>query len=224
MSEGGFRTAMYAVGFILGFVLMGFEMLSSRYLNPYFGSGIYTWAAIISVTLFALMMGYFLGGWLVDRRPTAALLGVLVLMAAVWMAGIPFAADPLNAERYLGLETPDMLLAIGGTFGYGPVGIGFGVTTAAFILIFVPLTLIACFSPFAVRLLLVATHASGRQTGAVYGISTFGNILGTLATTFLLIPAIGSTAITWVFATITAVMALVLMAMGRATERGMRRA
>ena len=218
MSESGFRTAMYAVGFILGFVLMGFEMLSSRYLNPYFGSGIYTWAAIISVTLFALMMGYFLGGWLVDRRPTPALLGVLVLMAAVWMALIPFVADPLNAERYLGLQTPDMLLAIGEAFGYGPVGIGFGVTTSAFILIFVPLTLIACFSPFAVRLLLVATHASGRQTGAVYGISTFGNILGTLATTFLLIPAIGSSAITWVFAAITAAMALVLVAMGRAVR------
>lgn len=218
MSDGAFRMGMYAVGFILGFVLMGFEMLSSRYLNPYFGSGIYTWAAIISVTLFALMMGYFLGGWLVDRRPTAAVLGVLVLLAAGWMAVIPFAVDPANAQAYLGLQTPDMLLAIGEAFGYGPVGIGFGVTTAAFILIFAPLTLIACFSPFAVRLLLVATHASGRQTGAVYGISTFGNILGTLATTFVLIPSIGSSAITWVFAAITAAMAMVLMAMGRAVR------
>jgi hypothetical protein len=195
---------------------MGFEMLSSRYLNPYFGSGIYTWAAIISVTLFALMMGYFLGGWLVDRRPTPALLGALVLLAALWMACIPFAVEPANAQAWLGIETPDLLLGVGETFGYGPVGIAFGVTTASFVLIFVPLTLIACFSPFAVRLLLVATHASGRQTGAVYGISTFGNILGTLATTFLLIPWIGSSAITWVFAAITAAMALALVAMGRA--------
>lgn len=215
MSESAFRRSMYAVGFILGFVLMGFEMLSSRYLNPYFGSGIYTWAAIISVTLFSLMMGYFIGGWLVDRRPTAGLLGILVLLAAIWMAAIPFAVDPANAAAYLGIETPDMLLGVGATFGYGPVGIAFGVTTASFVLIFVPLTLIACFSPFAVRLLLVTTRASGRQTGAVYGISTFGNILGTLFTTFLLIPAIGSSAITWLFAAVTAVMALVLMWMGR---------
>lgn len=215
MTESAFRTSMYAVGFILGFVLMGFEMLSSRYLNPYFGSGIYTWAAIISVTLFALMMGYFLGGWLVDRRPTAGLLGVLVMLAAIWMAAIPFAVDPQNALAFLGVETPDMLLAIGETFGYGPVGIAFGVTTAAVVLILVPLTLIACFSPFAVRLLLANTHTSGRQTGAVYGISTFGNILGTLATTFVLIPTIGSSAITWVFALITAVMAVYLMWLGR---------
>jgi hypothetical protein len=215
MSEGAFRVAMYAVGFVLGFVLMGFEMLGSRYLNPYFGSGIYTWAALISVTLFALMTGYFIGGWLVDRRPTAAVLGVLVLLAALWMAGIPFAVDPQNAADYLGLQSPDLLMGVGEAFGYGPAGIAAGVTSSAFLLIFVPLTLIACFSPFAVRLLLVATHASGRQTGAVYGISTFGNILGTLVTTFLLIPTIGSSAITWVFAAITAVMAFVLMAMGR---------
>lgn len=215
MSERAFRASIYAVGFILGFVLMGFEMLGSRYLNPYFGSGIYTWAALISVTLFALMMGYFLGGWLVDRRPTASLLGALVLAAALWMAAIPFAVDPANMARHFGVETPDLLLGVGEAFGYGPAGIAFGVTSAAFILIFVPLTLIACFSPFAVRLLLATTEASGRQTGAVYGISTFGNILGTLATTFLLIPWMGSSAITWVFAAITALMALALLAIGR---------
>jgi hypothetical protein len=212
MSETAFRLGMYAVGFVLGFVLMGFEMLSSRYLNPYFGSGIYTWAAIISVTLFALMMGYFLGGWIVDRRPTAAVLGGLVLLAAGWMAGIPFAVEPQNALDYLGLEVMGVPAFVLDTLGFGPVG----VTTATFLLIFMPLTLIACFSPFAVRLLLVATHRSGRQTGAVYGISTSGNIIGTLATTFWLIPSIGSSAITWVFAAITAAMAVALMAMGRA--------
>ena len=42
-------------------------MLGSRYLNPYFGSGIYTWAALISTVLIALTAGYFLGG--VARRP-----------------------------------------------------------------------------------------------------------------------------------------------------------
>lgn len=219
MSDGAFRTAIYVTGFVLGFVLMGFEMLGSRYLNPYFGSGIYTWAALISVTLFALMCGYFLGGALVDRRPGAGLLGVLVLAAAIWMAAIPFAVDPANARAWLGIETPDLLLAVGRFFGYGPVGIAVGVTSSAFILIFVPLTLIACFSPFAVRLLLVATNTSGRQTGAVYGISTSGNIVGTLATTFLLIPTIGSSAITWVFAAITAAMGLALIGLGRAMRR-----
>ena len=56
MSDRAFRLAIYFNGFVLGFVLMGFEMLGSRFLNPWFGSGINTWAALISVTLFALTL------------------------------------------------------------------------------------------------------------------------------------------------------------------------
>ena len=40
--------AIYFVAFVTGAIVMSFEMLGSRYLNPYFGSGIYTWASLIS--------------------------------------------------------------------------------------------------------------------------------------------------------------------------------
>ncbi|MEM7061080.1 MAG: fused MFS/spermidine synthase [Pseudomonadota bacterium] len=197
MSERAFRLAIYVIGFVLGFVLMGFEMLSSRYLNPWFGSGIYTWAAIISVTLFALMAGYFLGGRLVDRFPTARLLGALVILSAICMAAI---ALPFPSEDDQIVSTADaMLLWVIDTFDVGPNG----VTIAAFLLIFAPITLIACYSPFAVRLLLVSTESSGRQTGSVYGINTFGNILGTWFTSFYLVPWMGSLAITITFAVVT---------------------
>ena len=39
---------VYLVAFTTGAIVMSFEMLGSRYLNPYFGSGIYTWASLIS--------------------------------------------------------------------------------------------------------------------------------------------------------------------------------
>ena len=190
------------LGFILGFILMGFEMLSSRFLNPWFGSGIYTWAAIISVTLFALMIGYFLGGRLVDRTPSASLLGVLVILAAASMAAIPPLIEP-------------MILTIFDVFGDGPSG----VTAAAFFMLIVPLTLIACYSPFAVRLLLENTDSSGRQTGAVYGINTFGNILGTLVTTFWFIPTLGTRSITYWFAAATLLCGLALVGIGRAHQK-----
>lgn len=198
MSDRLFRFSIYAAGFVLGFILMGFEMLGSRYLNPYFGSGIYTWAALISVTLFSLMVGYFFGGRLVDRIPSVSLLGALVLLAALSMALIPPLIEPMII-RILDAVADERA----------------GVTIAALFMLFVPLTLISCFSPFAVRILLVATHASGRQTGAVYGISTFGNIFGTLATTFWLIPNVGSRDITALFAGATAVVALFLILIGR---------
>ena len=205
MSERAFRLAIYAIGFVLGFILMGFEMLSSRYLNPWFGSGIYTWAAIISVTLFALMAGYFLGGRLVDRYPSARLLGVLVLLSAITMAAIalPFP----SADDQITSVADAMLVWVIDTFDVGPNG----VTIAAFLLIFAPITLIACYSPFAVRLLLVSTEASGRQTGTVYGINTFGNILGTWFTSFYLVPWMGTLAITIAFAVVTLLCAVMLI-------------
>ena len=61
---------IYVVAFVTGAIVMSFEMLGSRYLNPYFGSGIYTWASLISTVLAALTLGYFIGGWLADRTPS----------------------------------------------------------------------------------------------------------------------------------------------------------
>ena len=73
-----FATTIYVVAFVTGAIVMSFEMLGSRYLNPYFGGGIYTWAALISTVLAALCVGYFLGGWLADRHPSPRLLGIAV--------------------------------------------------------------------------------------------------------------------------------------------------
>ena len=114
-----------------------------------------------------------------------------------------FGEDRQNWQ-YLG-ET--MMLSVGEAIADERLG----VTLAAFVLIFAPICLIACYSPFAVRLLLISTDSSGRQVGTVYGISTFGNILGVLVTSFWLIPTIGSRAITMTFAAITLMSAIYLI-------------
>src|SRR5439155_26700970 len=49
---------LYGAAFVSGAIVMSFEMLGSRYLNPYFGSGIYTWAALTSTVLAAPTEGY----------------------------------------------------------------------------------------------------------------------------------------------------------------------
>ena len=67
--------------FVIGFALMGFEMLGSRYLNPYFGGGITTWASLISVVLLAMMLGYYGGGFVVDSFPGLGVLIISVLTA-----------------------------------------------------------------------------------------------------------------------------------------------
>src|SRR4051794_41852736 len=81
------------VAFVTGAIVMSFEMLGSRYLNPYFGSGIYTWAALISTVLAALTAGYFVGGWLADRTVSPMLLGCTILAASLYLLALPSFAE-----------------------------------------------------------------------------------------------------------------------------------
>ena len=87
-------TVIYLVAFVTGAIVMSFEMLGSRYLNPYFGSGIYTWAALISTVLAALTVGYFLGGWLADRTASAPSWRT-VLVGSLYLLVLPAFAEPL---------------------------------------------------------------------------------------------------------------------------------
>ena len=63
-------------------------------------------------------------------------------------------------------------------------------------ILFLPVTLLGVYSPFAIRLCCARTQRSGTVSGDVYGVSTAGSIVGTLGTTFFLIPLIGTRAIT----------------------------
>src|SRR5262249_22434005 len=60
---------------------------------------------------------------------------------------------------------------------------------------------------------------SGTISGTVYGVSTAGSIVGTLGTTFVLIPAIGSRAITLTLGAAGTACALALMALTRLERR-----
>jgi spermidine synthase len=175
-----FRAVIYAGAFVTGAIVMSFEMLGSRYLNPYFGSGIYTWASLISTVLAALTAGYFAGGLVADRYPSARVLGAAVLTGSIFIFALPsFSTELLEAL----LDAIDDIKA--------------GSLASAFVLMFFPVAFYGAYSPFAIRLLLRSTRASGGVSGGVYAISTAGSILGTLGTTFLLIPAIGTRAITF---------------------------
>jgi len=71
-----------------------------------------------------------------------------------------------------------------------------------------------------VRLLLTSVSFGGRLVGYVYGVSTVGNVLGTLVTTFTLVPMFGSRALTMTFAAITAACGLVMILADRFLRGG----
>jgi spermidine synthase len=186
---------IYLVAFVTGAIVMSFEMLGSRYLNPYFGSGIYTWASLISTVLAALCAGYFIGGLFADRHPSARVLGTTVLIGSLYILLLPAFSERL-LEAVLA-ATDDVKT---------------GSLAAAFVILFFPVTFLGMYSPFGIRLLLHSAQTSGRVSGTVYGISTLGSIVGTLGTTFFLIPAIGTRAITLTLGVAGIVSGLLLLA------------
>ena len=191
-----FAAAIYLVAFVTGAIVMSFEMLGSRYLNPYFGSGIYTWASLISTVLAALCAGYFIGGIAADRYPSASVLGTTVLIGSLYILVLP-----LFSER--------LMEAVLAAFD----DVKAGSLAAAFVILFFPVTFLGMYSPFGIRLLLHSAQSSGRVSGTVYGVSTFGSIVGTLGTTFILIPSIGTRAITLTLGIAGIVSGLLLVAL-----------
>lgn len=185
------RPVLYVNAFLTGFVVMGFEMLTSRYLNPYFGGSITTWAALISSVLAALTIGYFVGGVLADRMPSARLLGALIMASSLYIALIPRVYE----GTFSAILTMTDSTRTGSLF-------------ASVALVFLPLTLLGMYSPFAIRLTLRSVAQSGRIAGQIYAVSTLGSILGTLGVSFLLIPVMGSRKITLMLALVLLLSAL----------------
>jgi MFS family permease len=187
---------LYATAFVVGMVVMGLEMVASRYLYPYFGSATGTWAGLISVVLLALTAGYIGGGRIADRWPTPKLLAAAVGVAALFLAWVPALATPAIDAIQLHL-------------GDGPAGI----LAASAALLLLPCTLLGILSPVTLRLLIVSRETSGGVAGLVYGVSTMGNVAGILLTTFALMPLMGSRSLTYLFALVLAGCAVTLWLM-----------
>src|SRR5215813_3274296 len=201
-SHAAAAVMIYAGAFVTGAIVMSFEMLGSRYLNPYFGSGIYTWAALISTVLIALTAGYFLGGMLADRTASLAVLALTVMVGSLYLLALPSFAQAILEFVLAGI---DDLRA--------------GSLISSLALMFFPVTFLGMYSPFAIRLLLRSAQRSGRVSGAVYGISTAGAIVGTLGTTFFLIPTIGARAITLTLGVLGLAAGSALLALARLDRR-----
>src|SRR5205823_1202665 len=56
----------------------------------------------------------------------------------------------------------------------------------------IPMILLGCVSPFAIRLAMRDVGGAGQTAGSIYALSTLGSILGTFVPVFLLLPNLGS--------------------------------
>ena len=160
---------LYPVVFIVGFAVLVLEILGTRFLVPFYGSTIFVWSSLISVTLGSLALGYFLGGKAADKNPSFSFLCWLIFFAGMAVLAIP------HISGFVLVKT-DFL------------GMRFGPLVSAAILFSFPLILLGTISPFAVRLSLKMREEAGRTAGNLYSISTWGSLAGGLLAGFYLVP------------------------------------
>lgn len=168
-----------AVVFVAGTSSLAAEMCASRLLEPYFGTSLFVWANIIGLILIYLSVGYYLGGKIADRFPTARHLYSLTAISAAFLILIPFVARPiLRISLY--------------AFSDYSIGSFLGSMLGTILLFAVPVTLLGCVSPFAIRLAVQRVDQAGNVAGSLYALSTVGSILGTFLSVLVMIPTIGT--------------------------------
>src|SRR5215472_751345 len=132
-------------GLLLSVTLAGMAVLiigitAVRMLAPFFGNSIFTISSVIGIILAALGLGYYLGGSLADRRPSAVWFFSLIVIAGFSVLLLQL----LNTVLLPGIAYKLSLIN-------GPL-------IVSLLLFFLPAMLLAMLSPFAIALL----HARGK--------------------------------------------------------------
>ena len=163
---------LYLIVSVSGASILSVEILGTRVLAPFYGSSIFLWSALITVTLAALCAGYALGGRIADRKATMRGLGVILALGGILLTLVPLIKGPVISL----LE---------------PLGLRPTVLIATFIMFFPSLMVLGMVSPYSVKLRASSLDEVGRAAGNLYAVSTLASVAGALLTGFILIPEIG---------------------------------
>ena len=166
------RPLALATVFLTGAGVLVLEIAGSRVVAPLYGSGLYSWSALISVTLASLSLGYWAGGRAADRRPDPVLFHGGILVAGLLVVAIPWVAGGV-------LRLTE------------PLDPRLGVLLAAALLFFPALAILGGVTPFAIRLARPPAGEVGAVSGLFFAVSTVGSLLAALLTGFVLIPNLG---------------------------------
>ncbi len=187
---------MYLAVGTSGVTTLAIELSASRLLGPVFGTSNLIWAIIIGLMLIYLSAGYFLGGRWADRDPSHT----TFYQIAAW-GGLTAGLAPTLARLLLPLISRAGL----------PVGTS--AILSIFALFAVPVVLLGCISPFAIRLSLDNVTQAGQVSGRIYAVSTLGSIIGSLAPVLYLLPEVGTSTTFLVFAEMLMIVSLLGMSL-----------
>jgi spermidine synthase len=173
------RTSLYLTVFVAGMATLAVEFTISRMLQTVFGTSNIVWANVIGLVLFFLTLGYFLGGWLADRHPQPTPFYWLVTVAGFCCV-------------FFLLLTSVVLRQAASALAAVNIGAVLSSLIVIFLSLAVPITLLGCISPYAIRLGVRDVSEAGRISGRIYAVSTWGSLLGTYLPVLIIIPQAGT--------------------------------
>jgi spermidine synthase len=176
----GTASLLRAVVFASGFTSMGYEVLWTRILLFSFTSTVQAFAVILATFLLGLALGSALFAWAETRYDRLRTLAAAQSLAGV--LSLLFVPASLRAMD---------ILQVFANAQQGERGAVIAMALAAGAVILIPATLMGVVFPLASRLLTQDLASAGRRIGNAYTLNTAGGVLGSLATGFLLIPALG---------------------------------
>jgi spermidine synthase len=173
------RTYLFIAVFFAGMATLAIELSASRLMGNIFGTSNIVWANIIGLILIYLSAGYFIGGRIADKRPYPTSFYQLILWAGFFAGLVPLIAQPVLLRAARAVENLNTAVMAGSFL-------------STLILFSVPVTLLGCVSPYAIRLAIEDKTEAGRVSGRIYALSTLGSIVGTFTPVLVLIPTIGT--------------------------------
>ena len=184
---------LYLTEFFAGMSVMAVELGASRLMAPYFSSSQIVWTVIIGVIMIAMAIGNVWGGKLADKSATPDKLYRRLIIAAIWIALIPFVG------RYL-IAGISLLLAL-----FVTKSVLVWAALAACLVIFAfPCVLLGTVTPSLTRFTVDNLDDTGKTVGRLNALNTIGSIIGTFVPTFVTIPAVGTAATFLIFSGVLA--------------------
>ncbi|NUM56120.1 MAG: fused MFS/spermidine synthase [Candidatus Hydrogenedentes bacterium] len=176
--------SIVAIAFaVSGFCTLALEVMWTRVLTLVFMGTTYAYTAMLASILVGIALGSLIAAALADRMKSP----VFALGLVECAAGIACAATLIFIERL-----PETVQRFQHEYSLQFEGQMRVLFASSFTVLLVPTVFIGMTFPFAVRAV-AASHARlGKDIGRLYGLNTFGGVLGAIAGGYILLPTLGA--------------------------------
>ncbi len=162
---------LYINSFAAGAATLIIEIAGTRIMAPFFGTTVFTWSALIGITLLSLAAGYYAGGLYSEKEKNyTAVYGVTLLAAFLTALMIVYKNPVLQFSDLMGAKA--------------------GVIFASAALFAPCLFFFGAVSPLSVKYA-SSELGAGKSAGFIFAVSTAGSFIGAISAGYWLIPQMG---------------------------------